>query len=143
MATEDSRKERTRAWVLVRAAEGKEEEAARSILALTEELRELYPDGVNFVVRADLVAGLGDTPYNIVAPVDLESEGVLHGLLRRIRGVPGVEDQVTALVELHIPYPPHRTLGYVTEEEAEDDPKKEEETQPGLRGNSPGENPWG
>jgi hypothetical protein len=145
MVRERSEQGRTRAWVLVHTEEGQAQEVSDRIMALNERLKDLYPDADNpsFVIRADVVVGLGDLPYSIVAPVDLVSQDALQTVIQMTQELPGVKEQVAALVEVHNPYPPHRTLGYVTGEEAEADPKKEEETQPGLRGNSPGENPWG
>ena len=139
---------RTRAWVLVQAEADHAQDVARAILALNEELKELYADQDNFVVRADVVVeitGARDWPYNIVAPVDVQNQRVLDQLVSMIAnlidGQAGKDKTVTTLVQVHHPDPPHSALGYITEDEFEQDPEGIEK--PGHQGASPGENAGG
>jgi hypothetical protein len=127
---------RKRAWVLVRVEEEKAVHVAQDIFALNE--NEELKDANNFVVRADVATG----PYNIVVPVDVGEE-VLSKVIGMIAETAGViEESVIAVVERHVPYPPHDAYGYVTEREAKDS-TKHPDLAPGPRGMSPGENPWG
>lgn len=134
MKVASNRERRTRAWVLVRVKEERAVDAARDIFDLNHELT----DSNNFVVRADVATG----PYNIVVPVDVGEEVLSEviGMIARTAGV--IEESVIAVVEKHVPYPPHDAYGYVTEQEAKDS-TKHPDLKPGPRGMSPGENPWG
>jgi hypothetical protein len=95
------------------------------------------------VIRADVVAGSSDLPYNIVVPVDAESEAVLSRVLGEIKDVSGVSDAVAlkVLEHQHHPTPPHDAHGYVTDQEAKKG--KDRKVKPGRQGASPGYNAWG
>lgn len=122
--------ERARAWVLVKA---------RPAQAVAEGLyKELGHEGGDkfVVVRADVV----DYPYNIIIPVDAESQDMLYEVVDMINSHPGVSETVIVKVKKHIPYPPHNAHGYVTQQEAG---AGEELIESGRQGASPGANPWG
>jgi hypothetical protein len=91
------------------------------------------------VVRADVV----DYDYNLVIPVDAESEEMVHRVVGMIKDHPGVRDTVVVWVQSHVPYPPHDAHGYITVEELEASTKPEELIEPGRQGASPGYNGWG
>lgn len=126
---------RARGWVLVQA-----EQAQEVAEGLYEEMG--HKGGDSFVVvRADIVAGSRDFPYNIIVPVDAESKEVLSDLVDQIRGVNGVGEAVIVKVDQHVPYPPHDAQGYITEQEVE--AGEDKEIEPGRQGASPGANPFG
>ncbi len=124
---------RVRAWVLVEAKSA--QEVAKG---LYEELG--HEGGDSFVVvRADVVDFV-DFDYNIVIPVDAESEKVLSDVVEQIQGVDGVNETVIVRVKEHVPYPPHDAHGYITAQEAE---AGQEPIEPGRQGASPGFNAFG
>jgi hypothetical protein len=121
---------RARAWVLVQA---------KSAHHVAKELYEqlVHEGGDRFVViRADVI----DHSYNVMIPVDAESQQVLEEVHGMIREHPGVIDTAVIHVKQHVPFPPHDAQGYVTDEEAE---VGKERIPPGRQGASPGANPWG
>jgi hypothetical protein len=121
---------RVRAWVLVQA-----EPAQRVAEGIYKELG--HEGGDSFVVvRADVV----DYSYNIVIPVDAESQDRLYQVHDMIRGHPGVRETVILEVKMHVPYPPHDAHGYITPQEAE---AGKEPIEAGRQGASPGANPHG
>lgn len=128
--TEETGNGRVRAWVLVQA------KPAQTVAeGLYEELG--HEGGDSFVVvRADVV----DFDYNIIVPVDAESEDVLSCVVEQIRGVDGVNETVIVRVKEHVPCPPHDAHGYITAQEAE---AGQESVEPGRQGASPGRNAWG
>lgn len=133
MGPERTRDGRVRAWVLVRAARAQE---------VTARLRNLDRGGDDFVViRADVVAESPDFPYNIIVPVDAESEEVLSDAVDEIRGQSGVSEAIKVGVLEHHPYPPHDASGYITHHEAQVGERKPERV--GRQEASPGFNPWG
>jgi enoyl-[acyl-carrier-protein] reductase (NADH) len=93
------------------------------------------------VVRADVVAVSSDLPYNIVVPVDVESEAVLSRVVDEIKAISGVIDAVVLKVLEHHPKPPHDGYGYVTDQEVK--AGKDKKVKPGRQGASPGANPFG
>jgi len=121
---------RVRAWVLVEA-EPAQEVAEGLYNALGHE-----GDDQFVVVRADVV----DFDYNIIVPVDAESEDVLSDVVEQIRGMDGVNETVIVRVKEHVPYPPHDAHGYITAQEAE---AGQETVEPGRQGASPGFNAFG
>ncbi len=128
---------RERAWVLVQA------EPVQGVSARIRNLDKKEDKLV--VVRADVVAGSSDLPYNIVVPVDVDAEAESHGVLARvvddINKLAGVEDTVVLKVLEHVPDPPHKAHGYITQQEA--DLAGIEEARRGRQGASPGYNGWG
>ena len=130
MGAESTGNERARAWVFVKA-----KPAQDVAQGLYEELG--HEGGDKFVVvRADVVA----FDYNIIIPVDAESQDTLYEVYDMIEGHSGVSEAVIVRVETHVPYPPHDAHGYVTEQEAE---AGEEPIPAGRQGASPGANPFG
>ncbi len=125
--------DRVRAWVLVRA------EPVQGVSAKLRNLDKKEDDLV--VVRADVVAGSPDLPYNIVVPVDAESDEVLSRVVDDINRIGGVKHAVALRVMKHHPDPPHDGYGYVTEQEAK--AGKDPDVKPGRQGASPGANPFG
>jgi len=121
---------RVRAWVLVKA-----EPAQEVAQGLYNELGHEGDDQF-VVVRADVV----DFDYNIIVPVDAESEDVLSYVVEQIQGVDGVNETVIVRVKEHVPYPPHDAHGYITAQEAE---AGQEPIEPGRQGASPGANAFG
>jgi hypothetical protein len=111
MGPQNPGKKRVRAWVLVQAAPVKE------VLARLRNLDRKEDELV--VIRADAVAGSSALPYNIVVPVDAESEAVLSRVLGEIKDVSGVSDAVALEVLEHHPTPPHDAQCYITREEVE------------------------
>ena len=132
MRAEQTGNGRVRAWVLVRA-----ESAQEVAQALYKELG--HAGGDSFVVvRADAV----DYSYNIIIPVDAESEDVLYEVDNVIKGHAGVSETVVVKVENPVPYPPHDAHGYITEREWE--AGKDKTIEPGRQlSASPGANPFG
>ena len=90
------------------------------------------------LIRADIV---DYQPYNVVVPVDAESEEALQEVSEMIKDHPGVRETLIVRVEKHIPYPPHKAHGYITQQEA--DLAGIEEARRGRQGASPGYNGWG
>ena len=158
MGATSTRSERVRAWVLLQA-----ESAAGVAQALYEKLgheggnefvvvradvvaQRLYEElghegGDEYVgVRADNVAGPSEFAYNIIVPVDAESEDVLRDVVDRIREVSRV-NPVIVTVDQHVPYPPHDAHGYITTTEVE--AGREPVEKPGRQGASPGHNAFG
>ena len=121
---------RVRAWVLVEA-----EPAQEVAVGLYKELGHKGDDSF-VVVRADVV----DFDYNIIVPVDAESENALSDVVEQIRGMDGVNETVIVRVKEHVPYPPHDAHGYITAQEAE---AGQETVEPGRQGASPGFNAFG
>jgi len=113
------------------------ESAQEVAQALYKELGHAGDDSF-VVVRADVV----DYSYNIIIPVDAESEDVLYEVDDVIKGHPGVSETVVVKVENPVPYPPHDAHGYVTEHEWEVGRDKEIEIGR-QEGESPGANPFG
>jgi hypothetical protein len=121
---------RARGWVLVKA-----ESAQEVAEGLYKELG--HEGGDSFVVvRADVV----DFDYNIVIPVDAESQDMLYQVHDMIKSRSGVSETVIVRVEKHVPYPPHDAHGYITVQEAE---AGKEPIEAGRQGASPGANPHG
>lgn len=132
MANQRAESERVRAWVLVRA-----EEAPNAMQGLYRKLG--HEGGQRFVViRADIV---DYQPYNVIVPVDAESEEALQEVSAKIKGHPGVRETVIVRVEKHIPFPPHDAHGYITQQEA--GAGKDKTVEHGRQGASPGYNGWG
>ena len=126
--------DRTRAWILVQA------DPPQGVPAKLRKLDRLTDDLV--VIRADLVAESPDFPYNIIVPVDAESEDVLAETARKVEDLSGVSKAVVVKVKKHSPTPPHDAHGYVTKKER--DKGKDKELKPGRqKSESPGANPWG
>jgi hypothetical protein len=132
MGPQNPGNERVRAWVLVQAA------PVQGVSARLRNLDRKEEDLV--VIRADVVTGSSDLPYNIVVPVDAESEAVLSRVVGEIKDVSGVSDAVALKVLEHHPDPPHDAHGYVTAQEAG---AGREPIPPGRQGASPGANPFG
>ena len=130
MVTEETGNGRVRAWVLVEA-----KSAQQVAEGLYDKLGHEGDDSF-VVVRADVV----DFDYNIVIPVDAESENVLSDVVEQIRGMDGVNETVIVRIKEHVPYPPHDAHGYITAQEAE---AGQETVEPGRQGASPGFNPFG
>ncbi len=122
---------RTRAWVLVKA-----DQAQDVAEELYDELGHIGDDSF-VVVRADVVV---EFDYNIVIPVDAESQDMLDKVHGMIKDRSGVEETVIVKVDMHFPDPPHDAHGYITEEEAE---AGREPIKAGRQGASPGANPHG
>jgi len=128
---------RERAWVLVQA------EPVQGVSARIGNLDKKEDKLV--VVRADIVAGSSDLPYNIVVPVDVDAEaeegGVLARVVGEIRELAGVTGAVVLKVREHHPKPPHNAPGFVTAKEQADG--KDKKVKPGRQSASPGYNGWG
>lgn len=133
MGPQNPGNERVRAWVLVRA------EPVQGVSAKLRNLDKKKDELV--VVRADVVAGSSDLPYNIVVPVDAESDDVLSSVVDDINKLGGVKYAVALKVLEHHPDPPHDGYGYVTDQEAK--AGKDPKVKPGRQGASPGANPFG
>lgn len=133
MGPQNAGNERVRAWVLVRA------EPVQGVSAKLRNLDKKKNDLV--VIRADVVAGSSDVPYNIVVPVDVESDDVLSSIVDDINKLSGVKYAVALKVLDHHPEVPHDGYGYVTDQEAKDG--KDPEVKAGRQGASPGANPFG
>lgn len=133
MGAEKAENGRVRAWVLVRA------EAETGMAARLRNLDQGKDDLV--VIRADVVAEPPEFPYNIVVPVDAESEAVLEGVVKDIGGLRNVSDAVALKVVVHDPDPPHEASGYITPGEAVRAVRKPKKV--GRQDESPGYNPWG
>jgi hypothetical protein len=135
MTPGNSRSERVRAWIFVLA------DPAPSVM---EELYgKLGREGGDafVVVRADVV---DYGPYNVIVPVDAESDGVLHEVEGMIKGHPGVNETLIVRVKRHVPFPPHDAHGFITAREKElgrdpGDPCVDV----GRFPKSPGHNAWG
>jgi hypothetical protein len=132
MATQRTESERVRAWVFVRA-----EEAPSAMQGLYRKLGHKGDDRY-VLIRADIV---DYRPYNVVVPVDAESEEALQEVSEMIKDHPGVSETLIVRVEKHIPYPPHNAHGYITGQEA--DLSRDEKVKHGRQGASPGYNGWG
>ncbi len=133
MANRVAENERVRAWLLVRA-----EDAPNSMQGLYRKLG--HEGGKHYVViRADIV---DYQPYNVIVPVDAESEEALQEVSALIKGHPGVRETVIARVEKHIPFPPHDAHGYITQQELREG-KDQTIKEYGRQGASPGYNGWG
>jgi len=130
MGAEKAENGRVRAWVLVRAA------PVQGVSAKLRNLDKKKDDLV--VIRADVVAEPSDFPYNIVVPVDAESDAVLQTVVNNIRGLQNVSDAVALKVLAHDPTPPHKASGFIHPREAPDEPEKHF-----RQDKSPGFNPWG
>jgi hypothetical protein len=106
----------TRAWVLVQAVDA--EGVAQRIYGLNAGLA--WP--AFHVVRTDVVDG--PDRVNIVVPVWAPDPKAVGRIDDMIRGLEGVERTQIAMVRpgekqpLHHPFPPHKALGLVTDEEA-------------------------
>jgi hypothetical protein len=156
MAIEESRTvediPRKRAWVLLNVDSEKAEETAE---ALQKNLG-LIGDDLWVVVRADVVAGLGNPSldYNIVVPVDAqqgpdggpEEKHLLDAIATikaEVEAVVGDNYQIAVLnVTKHNPDPPHASHSYVTKPESDKVPDHSVEV--GRRKfASPAENAWG
>ncbi len=135
MGPQNPGNERVRAWVLVRAA------PVQGVSARLRNLDRKEDDLV--VIRADVVAGSSDLPYNIVVPVDAESEAVLSGVVDDIKADSGVSDAVVLKVLEHHPDPPHDASGYVTQREFDRGREDKRPDKVGRQGASPGANPFG
>jgi hypothetical protein len=131
MAISDNGDERARAWVLLQVKSP--HHAAHN---LYDQLKDLGEDSY-VVVRADVV----DYEYNIVVPVDAESDEVLETVYGTIKQITGPSKAVLVRVVEHIPLPPHDAQGYITAEEAQ--AGEADDIVPGRQSNSPGENAWG
>jgi len=135
MGATSTRSERVRAWVLVRA-----EPAAEVAERLHEQLG--HEGRTRFVVvRADVVAEPSEFGYDIIVPVDAESEPALSEAVDLIREESGDPSPMTVRVGQHVPSPPHDAHGYITTNEVE--VGRELVEKPGRQGGSPGHNPWG
>lgn len=132
MGMERTESERVRAWVFVQA-----EQAANAMQGLYRKLGHIGGDRF-VVIRADIV---DYQPYNVIIPVDAESQEALHEATEKIKGHPGVSETLIVRVEKHIPHIPHNAHGYITKQEAE--AGKDKEVKPGRQGASPGYNGWG
>ncbi len=133
MGPEITGSERARAWVLIRA---------EPVVGMAAKFRNLDRRGDDFVIiRADVVAESPDSPYNIVVPVDAESEAALSGVVEEMRGISGVREAVALRVVGHDPYPPHDASGYITQREADRGERRPDKV--GRQDSSPGYNPWG
>jgi hypothetical protein len=143
---------RKRAWVLLNVDNKKAEEVAE---ALQRNLG-LIGDDLWVVVRADIVADLGDASvdYNIVVPVDAqqgpdgepEETHLLVAIAKieaEVKAVVGDDYRIAVLsVTQHIPDPPHASHSYVTKPESDRSPDHSVEV--GRRKfASPAENAWG
>lgn len=125
-----NRERRARAWVLVKATQA--QDVAED---LYEDLGHVGGDSF-VVVRADVV----DFDYNIVIPVDAESQDMLDKVHGMIKDRSGVEETVILKVDKHFPDPPHDAHGYITQQEAK---AGKEPIEAGRQGASPGANPHG
>lgn len=133
MANRVAENERVRAWLLVRA-----EDAPNSMQGLYGQLGQ-KGDHQYVVIRADIV---DYQPYNVMVPVDAESEEALQEVSAMIKGHPGVRETVIVRVEKHIPFPPHDAHCYITEREWKEGRDQTIEEH-GRQGSSPGYNGWG
>jgi hypothetical protein len=126
---------RVRAWMLIRA-----EEPRTLAQRIYDELGFQGSDTF-VVVRADVV----DWTFNIVIPLDTESQGALDEICDRIRGMPGVAETLLLPVLEHHPWPPQLANGYISDAEADADPESWDKPTFERRrlGHSPGHNPWG
>lgn len=131
MAIGDNGDERARAWVLLQVKSP--HHAAHD---LYDQLKDQGEDSY-VVVRADVV----DHEYNIVVPVDAESDEVLETVYGTIKQITGPSKAVLVRVVEHIPFPPHDAQGYITLEEKE--AGENQEIVWGRQSNSPGDNAWG
>lgn len=132
MGPQNAGSARVRAWVLVQA------EPVQGVAARIRNLDPKTTDDL-VVIRADVVAEA--LPYNIVVPVDAESETVLDRLLNDIRGLTNVSEAVALKVLEHDPKPPHEASGFITPDEARRPVTTR--ARPGRQDASPGFNPWG
>jgi len=127
-----------RAWVLIRV---ESPEAAAGELFGTfgyPAQRQDDPWVKSVMVRADVV----DYHYNIVIPVDAESQGALQDTVCAIQKQTGATEMAVLRVTAHFPEPPHDADGYITQAEA--DLYMDTDTmRVGRQKNSPGMNPWG
>ncbi|NOR89089.1 MAG: hypothetical protein GQ524_02445 [Anaerolineales bacterium] len=130
---------RVRAWLLIKAKDPVA--AAQTIFRNWGESRKNDED--YFVIRADEV----DCDYNIVVPVDTDSDPNLQKLVGLITGVDGVKSITVAKVKEYNPLPSYLAHGYISQQEADYAHKNKmlpPDDKPGkIKKNSPGDNPWG
>jgi len=127
---------RARAWLFLLVS------SAQEVVDTLREERRFERGGDEYViVRADIVKRSKDFPFNIVIPLDTESEEVLKEQVERIVKRADATKHAVAEVRTHIPFPPHDSHGFITEEEYEQSP--DDFDGPGRQGASPGRNPWG
>jgi hypothetical protein len=101
-----------RAWFLVNASTENLEELANQI---REEANESLNDSEkSFITRADLTDG----PFNIIMAVSAEDDGFLSRIHEIVVSYKEVQQIEVARVLTHVPYPPHKSPGFVTEAEA-------------------------
>jgi hypothetical protein len=95
------------------------------------------------VVRADVVrANVPNWVYNLVVPVDADSEDRLESIHQDILRVTKARDSVVLRVTFLNPAPPHEAEGFVTAEEYARGTEKER-VKVGRQHWSPGFNAWG
>ncbi len=122
---------RTRAWILVQA--DSPHNAARMLYnTLCDEGGDSY-----VVIRADVV----DYVYNVVIPVDAESQSALEAAHQRIVELTGATQTAILPVVHSIPFIPHDAQGYITPDEIA--AGHERKLLPGRQHWSPGANAWG
>lgn len=101
---------------------------------------EYSKDPKTFVVRADTVrpidqtkiaTELQGTDVTLVVPLSAATEEILGQVVADLLQEFSIDNYELAVVEKHVPYPPHEAPGYVAKEEARS-PKE----------GSTGHNPW-
>lgn len=129
-----------RAWILLKLEEDGDSAAlsalAKDIYCAVNLHDEYATDSKVFVVRADLVEG----DYDLVIPVTAgtlkdNKLGILESIIKASVEKCGLRLATGGLIRLkvakHVPFPPHKAPGYVTEDEV--NPLKQGPT---------GHNPW-
>ena len=107
-----------RAWVLVVADSGQVEEIAACIAKMEWPSRDPERNSDRAVARADVVCGR----YNIVVPVYAVEETLIDSIVCEISALSGVVEVEKLVVRVHNPCLPHEARGYVTSEEAPENP---------------------
>jgi hypothetical protein len=131
---------RKRAWLLIKT---EPQDGAPGIAqTIYNSLGEEGESGF-VVIRADVVEG----EFNIVVPVDANSEDQLEVVVKEIKKIKGVDTITIAKVGVHNPAPTYLAHGFVSYEEKDSAVRKEELPGPDEVGRimkkSPGDNPWG
>ncbi len=127
---------RYRAWILLQVEYS--DDLVKAIIALDTGGDE------RIIIRVDGVQALQDGVFNLVVPVDADSDDELTNVVNDILAVAKPASHEVYEVIQEFPRPSHLADGFITLREAMDDPTIPGKiVKVGRQRNSPGENPWG
>jgi hypothetical protein len=125
-----------RAWMLIKDELTDPREVARQMYCFINLDENYSKDAKTFVVRADTVRstdqeGVEGTSMTLVVPLSAATEAILAEVVNKLVEEFSITDYELAVVNQHVPFPPHEAPGYIAAEEARS-PKE----------GSTGHNPW-